>query len=153
MEITNQQIIECSQALQTLNSPNLPWKTRLRLDRNLRKLNNAAADYEFSRSRLEWSVKKDQTKSSHKQDGTPDLTPEEHLLFQEKLQALFREKAEVEVHQVELYDSAEGQVPTEEASLDLANITLAPRQRATLLDVVFKEWMGKTAPKSSLNEQ
>ena len=118
--------IEAVRALNEFNPPGIKWKAQYRLDRNLRKLSNAAGEFEFLRDRLQWSAKKDQSKSSHKPDGSADLTPEEHLIFSDKLRKLFDEEVVVEIQPVVVLDSEQGQEPIgEELFIDLAELRAA----------------------------
>ena len=152
MKLNYKLIIEATQALNGFNPPSgIPWKAQFRLDRNLRKLNNAGGDFELFRNRAQWSVKKDQTKASNRPDGSAELTPEEHLAFSEKLAKLFIEEAEVEIFPVELIDTDDSQLPTDEEhfvdvhALKNANYPLSRAVRSTLTEAgVFEQWKGKT---------
>jgi hypothetical protein len=143
MKLTYKTIVEAVQALNSFN-PQIAWKTNLRLDRNLRKLDSAANEFQFLRNRIQWQCKKDKSKPANRSDGSAELTPEEHLEFSEKLEKLFAESAEVDIHPIELINSEQNQAPTDPEFFVDESANPMPRSiRATLREVIFTEWAGK----------
>lgn len=136
--ITNRQIIECMHHL-TRFTPDVSLVTQIRMDRNLRQFVNFVGEYEMSKSRAQWAVKKDQTKAATRQDGNADLTPEEQTLFLNKHEELLNTHVSIDLHPIYLIKDAN--IPadkTEDFVINLAHTKISNEIRSCLLDIMFK---------------
>lgn len=138
MRLTNQQIDDAILALEAFN-PACHFRTKMRLNRNLRKLLSARQDKEHDRIRLTYSVVKDKSRKSEA-NGSIQLTAEEAVEAQDAYKRLMKTEVEVEIHPVEIYDGEAGQKPKDpELAIDLSKVPLDNRILTSLLDVVFGE--------------
>lgn len=145
MNITIQQVNDSVRALLNFNPKNINYKTKLRLNRNLRKLNSAMQDSEHDRVRLVNSFVADQTKIVKTESSQSSiLTPAEEQKCQPELKKFMAENVDVDIHPIEIYSSEDDQTPTdlvhnidisdEEIQKVLNNAILS-----SLLDIVFIE--------------
>lgn len=138
MQLTNRQIEQAFFALTEFNPPKAPYKAKLRLSRNLRKLRAAFEDKEHERQRLCNSHVLDKSKAPAGPNGGVVLTPQEHLNFHPDHQKLLRETQNVELHPIALFDSRIGQkVEDPDHAIDLAAIEINSVALSALLDVVL----------------
>jgi hypothetical protein len=138
MQLTNQQVEDAIAALEHFNPP-VHLRAKLRLNRSLRKLIQARQDKEHDRIRLSYGVVKDKTRKTEP-GGAVVLTAEEAAEAQDLYKGLMREKVEVELYPLEVYDSEAGQKPADpELAVDASKIALDNRILSALLDVVLVE--------------
>lgn len=140
MKLTYQQIEDAVIALENYG-PQVSFKTKLRLGRNLAKLTSAHHERQHLQNRLAYShlLVKDKP-AAQNQQGAIQLTPDEHAKFAPELLKLLKEETEVDIHQIELFDSEIGEVPNEPATaIDVSKTPMPNGVIARLIDIVFKE--------------
>jgi hypothetical protein len=140
--LTNQQIENAFLALQNWNPPVIPYKAKIQLARNHRKLAAAFNDKEQERLRLVHSHVKDGSKKP--EAAGVQLTPDEWLRFQPEYKRLMAETQDVEIQPQEIYRSDETDPLDPESAIDLTppekeEIELPNNVGCALIDVVLFE--------------
>lgn len=145
MKLTIQQVNDAVRALLNFNPRTINFKTKIRLNRNLRKLNTAMQDSEHDRVRLVNSFVVDQAKII-KTEGAQSsiLTPAEEQKCQPELKKFMAESVDVDIHPIEIYSSNDNQEPTDKIhNIDISDEAIQPVLNnailSSLLDVVFIE--------------
>lgn len=118
-------------------NPACSFKTKIRLSRNLRMLQQAFRDKEQDRLRLMNSVVADRTKTQSA-EGTIPLNLDEMAKLQEEYRALMGNQVDVDIHPVPLFDSSdETSGQKSDPGIDLSTIAIPNDVLTALLDVVF----------------
>jgi hypothetical protein len=137
--LTNQQVEEAVHALTHFN-PECSMKTKMTLARNLRKLSSARTDKEHARIKLVNSIVQDKTRKPEPGEQNIRLSAGEQELLAPRYKELMETKVEVEIHPIEIYDSAAGMKPADPAhALDISKSPFPNELIAALIDVVLFE--------------
>lgn len=139
IKLTYQQVENAVAALEAFNPP-VNLKTKLRLNRNLRRLLTVNQDIQHDKRRLTLAAVQDKSKRSEGPQGI-SLTAEELEKLQPEIQKLMKIETEVDdIHAIELFDgSGDAQPNDPDFSIDISKKELAiPNEiLGRLVDVVF----------------
>jgi len=141
--LTNAQINDMVNAHREFNPPNIEFRAKNRLGRNMRRLVRAQEEYDFLRIQLMYSHIKDKEKKPENPQASL-LTPSENIGFQPEIKKLLQQTQEVELHPLFLYSTKNGGQPSpgqEVFSIDEDEILehLTPGVRAALIDFELVE--------------
>ena len=137
--LTFEQVEKAFSALIGYN-PAVNYKTKIRLSRNLSKLESAFKQLQRDRNRVTLSVVTDKSRKPDNERSGILLTADEQLKVDPDIRELMKETVEVSLHPVWLYDSSVGQVPNDPLHcLDISKIPLPGDVLSGLIDVVLIE--------------
>lgn len=135
MKLTYQEIETAALALQGFN-PECSLSVKVKLARNLRKLQQALQEKEQDRMVLQFNAVKDRSRMGT--DGKLNMTAEEMQAAQEAYRALMRTDTEVDLHPIPIYDgSLGGEKPKD--GIDLSATPMPNVVLQALVDVVLVE--------------
>jgi len=137
--LTFEQVEKAYSALVAYN-PAVQYKTKIRLSRNLGKLESALRHLHRDRNRITLSAVTDKNRKPENERTGILLTAEEQLKIDPEIRQLLQDTIEVSLHPVWLYDSSVGQVPNDPLHcLDISKIPLPSDVLSGLIDVVLIE--------------
>jgi len=137
--LTFEQIEKAYSALVGYN-PAVQYKTKIRLSRNLGKLESALRHLHRDRNRITLSAVTDKNRKPENERTGILLTAEEQLRIDPEIRQLLQDTIEVSLHPVWLYDSSVGQEPKDPLHcLDISKIPLPSDVLSGLIDVVLIE--------------
>lgn len=144
MQLTNTNIENSFAGLSNWKIPSsIPYKPRMRLIRNHRKLTASFNEKEQFRIGLAHTHVKDGSQKPDKDSVGVVLTPDEHLKFQPEYIKLMSEVHDVDIHPQEIYSSREGHKPIDpDFAIDLDKLEAEGKEIPTnvmtaLLDVIL----------------